>query len=113
MHSLWEQPITFQAVDSGPGGFVVDCYLAGVYLTDLQEVVNQGGVGVIVAENRIDSEAGHIVLVVPETDAYRALRTNTGEVTAPLQSQAGRFNFAYRTGNIRRWANQDRAWHAF
>jgi hypothetical protein len=64
-------------------------------LTKLQEAANLGGVGLIVARRRVEGRSGHIVAVVPETDAQRAKRNSDGDVTAPLQSQAGRTNFRY------------------
>jgi hypothetical protein len=75
-------------------------------LTKLQVAANQGGVGLIVARRKNDDRSGHIVLVVPETDAptQRARRNAEGEVTRPLQSQAGVDNFAYGTP-ARDWWN--------
>jgi hypothetical protein len=77
-------------------------------LTKLQVAANQGGVGLIVARRKNDDRSGHIVLVVPETDAptQRARRNADGEVTRPLQSQAGVENFAYGTP-ARDWWNGD------
>jgi hypothetical protein len=46
-------------------------------LSKLQLEVNQGAIGLIVARRKEDGLSGHIVVVVPETNAHRAWR-NTG-----------------------------------
>jgi hypothetical protein len=65
-------------------------------LTKLQEAANLGGIGIIVARRKIDGKSGHIVAVVPETDDWKSRRDSGGEVTSPVQSQAGVNNFRYR-----------------
>jgi hypothetical protein len=65
---------------------------------DLQAAANQGGVGIVVARNSIDSHSGHIVVVPPETNDFKAKRADSGQVIVPLQSQAGRVNFRYGMG---------------
>jgi hypothetical protein len=82
-------------------------------LTKLQTEVNQGAVGVIVARRRNDGLSGHIAMVVPETDEHSAKRNTAGEVTAPLQSQAGRNNFRYGNGGPNWWKGQQFAESAF
>jgi hypothetical protein len=82
-------------------------------LTRLQQEVNQGAIGVIVARRKNDGLSGHIVMVVPETDDKTAKRDAAGEVTAPLQSQAGRRNFRYGTGGPNWWKGQQFAESAF
>jgi hypothetical protein len=79
----------------------------------LQAEVNQGAVGVIVARRKEDGRSGHIVMVVPETDADTARRNSAGEVIAPLQSQAGTTNFAYSTGKQNWWNGEQFAEAAF
>lgn len=82
-------------------------------LTKLQNEVNQGAIGLIVAK-RVDTEKpGHIVAVVPETPAFSATRNATGDVTKPLQSQAGVQNFRYSTGTLEWWKNPKFADFAF
>lgn len=71
-------------------------------LTDLQEAVNQGNLGIIAAQRINLNEAGHIVAVVPETNNIQSRRDNN-RVLSPLQSQAGRNNRKYFTGNW--WEN--------
>ena len=82
-------------------------------LTKLQQEVNQGAIGIIVARRKNDGLSGHIVAVVPETDEHSAKRDAAGEVTAPLQSQAGRHNFRYGTGGTNWWKGQQFAESAF
>jgi hypothetical protein len=65
-------------------------------LTKLQEAANLGGIGIIVARRKIDGKSGHIVAVVPETHDWKSRRDSGGEVTSPVQSQAGVNNFRYR-----------------
>lgn len=82
-------------------------------LTKLQEEVNQGAIGLIVARRKIEGRSGHIAMVVPETDEHSAKRNAAGEVTRPLQSQAGRRNFRYDTGTLNWWKGQHFAESAF
>jgi hypothetical protein len=72
-------------------------------LTKLQQEVNQGAIGIIVARRKQDGLAGHIVAVVPETETQRARRNAAGEVVGPLQSQAGAKNFRYSAGKLNWW----------
>jgi Bacterial SH3 domain len=64
-------------------------------LDEMQNAANNGQAVTICAQNRIPNRSGHIVMVVPETNANNAERRN-GAVTKPLQSQAGRTNYKYR-----------------
>ncbi|HEU4710383.1 MAG TPA: hypothetical protein VFS76_02405 [Pyrinomonadaceae bacterium] len=82
-------------------------------LTSMQLEVNQGAIGVIVARRKNDGLSGHIAVVVPETDDDSAKRNAAGEVTAPLQSQAGRNNFKYGTGGTNWWKGDQFAESAF
>ena len=82
-------------------------------LTKLQTEVNAGALGLIVARRKIDGKSGHIVAVVPETDVETAKRNASGEVIAPLQSQAGRVNFRYGTGKLNWWKSEEFAESAF
>ena len=82
-------------------------------LTALQQGANQGAVGIIVARRKEDGRSGHIVAVVPETAANKAKRNNTGDVIAPLQSQAGARNFQYGTGTANWWKGSEFAESAF
>ena len=63
-------------------------------LNELQESANAGAVGVICAQRAELNRSGHISVVVPETQAHRAVRDGS-TVIRPLQSQAGRANFKY------------------
>lgn len=82
-------------------------------LSKLQLEVNQGAIGLIVARRTNDGAAGHIVAVVPETDEHRARRDVAGEVSAPLQSQAGVTNFRYGTSKADWWKDAGFAEFAF
>lgn len=82
-------------------------------LTKLQTEVNQGAIGLIVARRKEDGRSGHIVVVVPETDDYRAKRNSLGEVSVPLQSQAGSVNFRHGTGRQNWWKGEQFAESAF
>jgi len=82
-------------------------------LTKLQEAVNLGGIGIIVARRKQDGKSGHIVAVVPETASARAVRDQNGNVAAPLQSQAGSVNFRYRAPSKAWWKGEQFADSAF
>lgn len=82
-------------------------------LTKLQTEVNEGAVGVIVARRKEDGKSGHIVIVVPETANETAKRDSAGNVTAPLQSQAGATNFKYDRGRSNWWKGEEFAESAF
>ncbi|MNX52232.1 hypothetical protein D3C86_829090 [compost metagenome] len=82
-------------------------------LTKLQTEANQGAVGIIVARRREDGKSGHIVMVVPETTDDTAKRDGSGDVTAPLQSQAGARNFRLGRGKPNWWKGEEFAESAF
>lgn len=82
-------------------------------LTKLQTEANAGAVCLIVARRKLDGKAGHIVMVVPETNEDQAKRNSTGEVVAPLQSQAGTRNLRYGTGSPNWWQGDQFADDAF
>jgi len=73
-------------------------------LTALQDQVNEGRIGIIVAQRLNLNASGHIVAVIPENGTNVAQRTQTGEVILPLQSQSGRHNRKIFTGS-KWWAN--------
>lgn len=82
-------------------------------LTKLQMEVDQGAVGVIVARRKEGNRPGHISIVVPEVADWSAKRDATGEVVAPLQSQAGSTNFRFGTGKKDWWRGEQFAEFAF
>lgn len=82
-------------------------------LTELQTEVNQGAVGVIVARRKESNRPGHIAVVVPETLGNSAKRDSTGNVVAPLQSQAGSSNFRRGTGRRDWWRGEQFAEFSF
>lgn len=82
-------------------------------LSKLQQAANQGAIGLIIARRKEDGRSGHIVPVVPELGELRARRDASGEVTSPLQSQAGASNFRFGTGKAGWWLGQEFAESAF
>src|SRR5262249_38370334 len=62
-------------------------------LTKLQLEANQGAIGLVIARRTNDGLPGHVTTVVPETSQRRAKWNAAGDVTAPLQSQAGATSF--------------------
>jgi hypothetical protein len=82
-------------------------------LTKLQQEVNQGAIGLIIARQKNEHRSGHVAVVVPETGDLSAKRNAAGEVIAPLQSQAGRHNFRYGNGGMNWWKSNDYAESAF
>lgn len=56
-------------------------------LDELQDAANAGEVAVICAHRKVESEPGHISVVVPETELQAQRRE--GRVVVPVQSQAG------------------------
>jgi len=67
-------------------------------LTDLQDNVNQGKVGVISGPNVNPRRSGHICCVIPEKDGFKAMRSDN-TVTIPLLSQAGAKNIRFYNNN--------------
>jgi len=79
----------------------------------LQQAANQGAVALIVARRKEDGRSGHIAAVVPEGGDWRARRDGQGEVTSPLQSQAGAGNFRRGHGRPRWWLGPEFADSAY
>jgi hypothetical protein len=82
-------------------------------LTKLQTEANIGAVGLIVARRVEDGRPGHITVVIPESSDFSAKRDSSGEVIAPLQSQAGATNFERGTGALNWWKKETFADSAF
>lgn len=82
-------------------------------LNELQGSANLGAVCVIIARRKVDGKSGHVVMVVPENETHKATRDSSGEVTHPLQSQAGARNFNYGKGSRDWWKGEQFAEHAF
>jgi hypothetical protein len=82
-------------------------------LTKLQTEVNIGAIGLIVARRTEDGRPGHITIVIPETGDDKAKRDGSGDVIAPLQSQAGATNFMRGTGRLNWWRDETFADSAF
>jgi hypothetical protein len=75
-------------------------------LTKLQTETNIGAIGLIVARRVEDGRPGHITIVIPETGDFTARRDSSGDVIAPLQSQAGATNFSRGTGALNWWKKE-------
>jgi hypothetical protein len=71
--------------------------------TALQQAANAGGVGVICADRAEPGRSGHITLVVPKDAGHRAVRDADGNVTQPLQTQAGAVNRRYGSAGPNWW----------
>lgn len=65
-------------------------------INELQKAANSGAVAVICAARTDARRSGHITAVVAEGNGQSAVRHN-GQVTLPLQSQAGVVNVRYGT----------------
>lgn len=74
-----------------------------VSATELQNFANLGAVCLIIARRKNEGRSGHVSAVVPETDAHKAKRMSNGEISSPLQSQAGSGNFNYGNGKPNWW----------
>lgn len=68
-----------------------------VNLDVLQAAANNGEVGIIVAQRKDLNRSGHITAVVPEHDDFQAARNPSGEVSRPVESQAGVQNHRFVT----------------
>jgi hypothetical protein len=82
-------------------------------ITKLQNAANIGGVSLIIARRIEEGKSGHVTIVLPENINASARRDNNGNVTAPLQSQAGSVNFKMSTGKAGWWLDQKFAEHSF
>jgi hypothetical protein len=82
-------------------------------LSKLQAEANLGAVALLIARRKLEGKSGHVALVVPERDQFQARRDATGEVIAPLQSQAGARNFRFGTGAANWWNGEQFAESAF
>jgi len=75
------------------------------YLTEMQNVINKGSLGVVVAKGRDANRRGHITAVIPET-SIAAGKRDRDTVLSPLQSQAGAKNNKYF--NTAWWNEQEK-----
>ena len=69
----------------------------------LQQVANDGGMGLICADRATEGRPGHITVVVPETAAVKARRDADDFVVIPVQSQAGASNLERFVGGSAWW----------
>lgn len=82
-------------------------------LDKLQAEANLGAVALVIARRKLEGRSGHVALVVPEKDLFKARRNTAGEVIAPLQSQAGARNFRFDTSTANWWNGEQFAESAF
>jgi hypothetical protein len=73
---------------------------------ELQERVNEGKLGIAIAQRWNVNNPGHVSAVVPETATHTAQR-HAGVVISPVQSQAGGRNRQYYSG-VNWWLDQRR-----
>lgn len=75
-----------------------------ITLNDVQSEANDGNIGIIVAQRTDLEKPGHIQIIAPEHGAHQAKRNSAGNVTLPLQSNAGSTTFTYGfLGNSAWW----------
>lgn len=65
-------------------------------LSAAQNAANDGAIVILCAQRVAREQPGHINVIVPEGNGSYALRNAQGQLTAPLQSQAGGTNFKRR-----------------
>lgn len=82
-------------------------------LGKLQDAANQGAVALILARRQHEGPPGHVSVVAPESPRFPARRDARGEVTAPVQSQAGARNLRLSTAPGAWWRNARFAENAF
>lgn len=75
-------------------------------VSECQQEANDGKVVIACAKRVSTNRPGHICPIVPETLTHKAKRRRNGEVSMPLQSQAGGSNFRYKAG--RKWWTGDK-----
>jgi predicted chitinase len=79
----------------------------------LQAAANHGEVCIIVAQRKNLNHSGHITAVAPEHDGFSAARNAVGEVSRPLESQAGRVNHRFIVKPTRWWLGTNFRNHGF
>ena len=79
----------------------------------LQASANNGEVCIIVAPRKNLNHSGHITAVAPEHDGFSAARNAAGEVSRPLESQAGRMNHRFFVNTKRWWLGSNFRNHGF
>lgn len=70
-------------------------------VTECQQAANEGMVVIACAKRVATNRPGHICPFVPETVSHKATRRPNGDVSKPLQSQAGGRNFRYKS--VTKW----------
>jgi predicted chitinase len=79
----------------------------------LQAAANSGEVCIIVGQHTNLNHSGHITVVAPEHDGFSASRSSAGDVSRPLESQAGRINYRFFVNTQRWWLGSSFRNHGF
>lgn len=66
---------------------------------EAQQIANDGGVAVIIAQRKQLERPGHVAIIVPEVPGTEAVRDTAGLVQRPVTSQAGSENFRRKAPN--------------
>ena len=66
---------------------------------DAQNLANQGGVALIIAQRSQRELSGHVAMIVPESPEIAAVRDSSGLVKRPVTSQSGGENFRRKAPN--------------
>lgn len=82
-------------------------------LTKLQNAANLGAIALIIARRKEEGKSGHVTMVLPENNVVNAKRDSSGNVTSPVQSQAGRINFKMRNDKAGWWLGSEFAEYSF
>ncbi|NOQ13843.1 MAG: SH3 domain-containing protein [Methyloprofundus sp.] len=75
-------------------------------VSECQHQANEGKIVLACAKRVSTNRPGHICPFVPETTINRAKRIHNGDVSRPLQSQAGGSNFRYKA--VSKWWTADK-----
>lgn len=70
-------------------------------INSAQAAANSGNIVIACAKRVTTNRPGHICAIAPEINQHKASRDRDGNVTKPLQSQAGSSNFRFKAAN--RW----------
>lgn len=64
-----------------------------------QEAANGGKIAILLAGRDKAEDSGHVNVILPETEQHKAKYDAAGNFDMPLQSQAGRTNFKYKSNH--------------
>lgn len=75
-------------------------------ISQCQQEANEGKIVIACAKRVSTNRPGHICPIVPETSNNQAKRRANGDISRPLQSQAGHSNYKYKAAN--KWWTADK-----